>query len=78
MGLLTSLLTLPFSGPPRTALWAIEQVASAAEAELYDEGRIVAELRGLNAALDDGQITERQYEHAEAQLLERLAAARAR
>ncbi|QBI18687.1 gas vesicle protein [Egibacter rhizosphaerae] len=78
MGLIGSLLTLPVTGPARAGFWVVDQVVAAAEAELYDEGRIVAELRALAAEADAGRITEEEHAAAEEVLLERLMEARAR
>jgi hypothetical protein len=78
MGLLTNLLTLPVTGPVRAGWWVLERIVEQAEAELYDEGRILAELRALAAAVDDGSLSEEEHAAAEAVLLERLLEARAR
>lgn len=77
MGLL-SLLTWPVTGPLRGGWWAMEQVVAAAEAELYDEGKIVAELRSLAAEVEAGRLSEAEHAVAEEKLLERLMEARAR
>jgi hypothetical protein len=77
MGLL-SLLTLPVTGPARGGWWVMQQIVEAAEAELYDEGRITAELRALHAELDAGRLSEDDHAAAEEALLERLLEARAR
>ncbi|MBW3619316.1 MAG: gas vesicle protein GvpG [Actinobacteria bacterium] len=77
MGLLR-LLTLPITGPPRLGWWIIEQVVGAAEAELYDEDRIVAALRRLTAEVEEGRISEEEHAAAEGVLLARLAESRAR
>jgi hypothetical protein len=78
MGLLTNLLTLPVTGPVRAGWWVLERIVENAEAELYDEGRILAELRALAAAVDEGHLTEEEHAAAETVLLERLVEARAR
>ncbi|HWB70800.1 MAG TPA: gas vesicle protein GvpG [Egibacteraceae bacterium] len=78
MGLLRALLTLPVSGPVRVAWWVIDQVVAAAEAELYDEGRILEQLRLLADQVEAGEIDEEQHAAAEALLLERLVEARSR
>jgi hypothetical protein len=62
VGLISGLLTLPITGPARAGWWILEQVIGAAEAELYDEDKITAQLRALAA---------------EAALIERLVEARA-
>jgi hypothetical protein len=77
MGLITGLLTAPVSGPARAGWWIIEQVVAAAEAEHYDENRLVAALRELAADADAGRISEEEHAVAEAALLERLVEARA-
>ncbi|MDP8969450.1 MAG: gas vesicle protein GvpG [Actinomycetota bacterium] len=78
MGLITSLLTLPVSGPVKGARWVIDQLIAAAEAELYDERRILEQLRLLADQVEAGQISEEEHRAAEAVLLERLAEARRR
>lgn len=75
MGLLTSLLTLPVAGPIKGALWVMEQVHEAAEAEFYDPGAIKRALVVLERQLDAGEIDEETFEQAEALLLDRLEAA---
>jgi hypothetical protein len=77
MGLL-SLLTWPVTGPVRGGWWVMEQVVAAAEAELYDEGKIVAELRALATEVEEGRISEEEHAAAEEILLARLMEARAR
>lgn len=77
MGLL-SLLTFPVTGPARGGWWVLEQIVETAEAELYDEGRIVAELRALTADVEAGRISEEEHAAAEEILLARLMEARAR
>lgn len=77
MGLL-SLLAAPVTAPARAGWWVLEQVVAAAEAELYDEDRIAAELRQLAAAAEEGAIGEAEHAAAEEVLLERLLEARAR
>jgi hypothetical protein len=77
MGLL-SLLTFPVTGPARGGWWVLEQIVEAAEAELYDEGRIVAELRALTAEVEAGRISEEEHAAAEEVLLARLMEARGR
>jgi hypothetical protein len=76
MGLLR-LLALPVTAPARAGWWIVEQVLGAAEAELYDEDRIVAELRALADEVEAGRISEEEHALAETVLLERLMEARA-
>jgi hypothetical protein len=78
VGLIRGLITAPVAGPARAGWWVLEQVIGAAEADLYDEGRITAELRALAAAADAGELTEQEHAAAEAALIDRLVEARAR
>lgn len=71
------LLALPVIGPAQAGWWVLQQLVAAAEDELYDEDRIVAEIRALAAQLDEGHITEEEHAIAEEALLERLVEARA-
>jgi hypothetical protein len=77
MGLIRGLLTAPIALPARSGWWVIEQIVGAAEADLHDEGRLIAELRALAADADAGHISEEEHAAAEAVLLERLVEARA-
>ena len=77
MGLIRGLLTAPITVPTRAGWWILEQIVGAAEADMYDEGRLVAELRELAAQVEAGQISEEEHAVAEAVLLERLVEARA-
>ncbi len=72
MGLLTTLLTLPVSGPVRGAVWVLEKVHEAAEAQVYDPAAIKRELVDLERRLEAGEIDEAAFEAAEEVLLDRL------
>jgi Gas vesicle protein G len=71
MGLITGLLTLPLA-PVRGVGWVAEKVAEQAELELYDENRIMRELAELEAAHDQGQLSEEQFDADVDLLLQRL------
>ena len=77
MGLITGLLTLPLA-PVRSTVWLAERIQEQAEAELYDEDVIRAQLLDIDAAREAGEISEEEATQAEDQLLERLIAARDR
>lgn len=77
MGLLTTLLTLPISGPVRGAMWVAEKIHEAALSEFHDPRAIKAALTDLERALDAGEIDDDAYEAAESELLDRLEAAQA-
>jgi hypothetical protein len=71
MGLIGGLLSLPLA-PVRGVGWVFGQVMDEAEAQLYDPGRIRAELAEAEAALERGEIDEETYEAMERELLDRL------
>ncbi|HEX5493023.1 MAG TPA: gas vesicle protein GvpG [Mycobacteriales bacterium] len=71
MGLLSGLLMLPLL-PARGVGWVAAQAASLAEDEWYDTGRIRAELRAAAEALDEGHITEEEFDRVEDLLLDEL------
>jgi hypothetical protein len=71
------LLALPVTGPAKAGWWVLEQIIAAAEDELYDEDRIVAQIRALSDELEAGNITEEEHAFAEEALLEKLVEARA-
>jgi hypothetical protein len=78
MGLLTTLLTLPVTGPVKAGLWAVMQVAAEAERRYYDEGAIRRDLEELQRMADEGELSEEEYIRMEDALVERLIEARAR
>lgn len=77
MGLLTTLLTLPVSGPLKSVMWVAQKIHETAEAEFNNPAAIKAALAALEARLVAGEIDEDAFEAAEAALLDRLEAAKA-
>ena len=77
MGLITGLLTLPLA-PVRGTIWLAEQLATAADAELYDEDKIRRELLELDVLEADGLIDRDERAMREDELLVRLSIARRR
>ena len=75
MGLITGLITLPLA-PVRGTVWIAERILEQAERELYDERSIRAQLMAIEAAREDGTISEEEASRAEDELVERLLAAR--
>ena len=75
MGLISGLLLLPLA-PVRGTAWIAEQILEQAEAELYDDGVIQAQLMEIQAAREAGEIDEETAAEAEDILLERLIATR--
>jgi hypothetical protein len=77
VGLITGLLTLPLA-PVRGTIWLAEQLAEAAEAELYDEDKIRRELVELDLLEADGLLQADERRMREDELLARLSIARRR
>ncbi len=77
MGLITGLLTLPLA-PVRGTIWLAEQLAEAAENELYDEKKILRELMDLEMQEAEGVLAPEERRLREDDLLERLSVARQR
>lgn len=77
MGLITGLITLPLA-PVRGTIWLAEQLAEAADNELYDEKRILRELMELEMQEAEGMIAPEERQLREDDLLERLTVARQR
>jgi Gas vesicle protein G len=73
MGPLTTLLSLPVSGPLSGLGWIARQIAAAARQQMLDPKRIETALLLLERRLEDGQIDEATFEAEEALLLEELA-----
>ncbi|HLI52188.1 MAG TPA: gas vesicle protein GvpG [Thermomicrobiaceae bacterium] len=76
MGLISSLLLFPVAGPIQGLEFILEQIREEAEAAMFDEGRMQAELYELNLRRDLGEISDDEYEKLETELLERLSAIR--
>ena len=73
MGTLSTLLSLPVSGPLSGLGWIARQIAAAARQQMLDPKRIETALLLLERRLEDGQIDEATFEAEEALLLEELA-----
>ena len=77
MGLISGLLLFPITGPVHGLQFILEQIRNEAEAELFDEGRIQAELLNLNLLRDMGEISDEEYAAQEDALIEHLNMIRA-
>lgn len=71
MGLFTGLVTLPLA-PVRGVIWLAETLKEQAEAELYDPGRIAAEMQQVADEVASGTITEEEAAEREEELIHRL------
>jgi hypothetical protein len=72
MGILSKILLLPVTGPLDGTLWVADKLLEQAEAEIYDDGKVRAQLVELELRLDLGEIDEDAYLAAEELLLARL------
>ncbi len=70
------LLLSPITAPVAGFRFIMEQLVDMAEREVYDEGRIREELLLLQLRLEDGEITEEEYQDQEADIITRLRTAR--
>jgi hypothetical protein len=77
VGLFTGLLTLPLA-PVKGVVWLAETLTEQAEAQLYDPGRIAAEMQEVADAVAAGEITEDEAAAREDDLIRRLNEGRAR
>jgi hypothetical protein len=77
MGILTKLLLFPVMGPLDGTIWIAEQLLEQVEGEIYNEGKVRAQLMELELRLDLGEISEATYLAEEEVLLERMREIRA-
>lgn len=75
MLIVDDVLLFPING----VFWIFNEIYRAAEQELVNESEaLTAELQQLYAMLEAGRITEHEFDHQEAELLDRLDAIRER
>ena len=72
MGILRSILMSPVLGPIDGVLWLARTIEEQANAERWDEGKVIAGLQELELDLDLGKISLDEYETREAVLLQQL------
>lgn len=72
MGLLTSILTFPVSGPIAGIKWSLRQVQRVVDEELTDDTPIKQQLMELQLQLEMGEIDDDQYRARESDLMARL------
>lgn len=72
MGLFASTVGLPVLGPLKGLVWIAAKLMEQAEKEIYDEGAMRGRLAELELRYDLGEITGKEYEAREAELLEWL------
>lgn len=72
MGLLSSILLAPFTGPWQGTMWSLDKVQRAVEEELTDDTPVKEDLMNLQLALDMGEIDDDEYVRREAEIMQRL------
>jgi hypothetical protein len=72
MGMLSRALMLPILGPISGVLWIARTVGEHANAERWDEGKIIGALTELELELDLEKMGLEEYELREAALLHQL------
>ncbi|MDT8853867.1 gas vesicle protein GvpG [Paracoccaceae bacterium Fryx2] len=72
MSIILNTLLAPLIGPMKGLLWVAEQIKDQADAEIYDDSKILVELSELELRLDLGQIELEDFEAQEDVLLQRL------
>jgi Gas vesicle protein G len=77
VGLLSSLLTFPVSGPVAGIQWSLRQVQRIVDEELTDDTPIKQDLMELQMRLEVGEIDDDEYLRREADLMARLREVRA-
>lgn len=77
MGLLSSILLAPFTGPIDGAMWTIDKVQRAVEEELTDDMPIKEDLMRLQLELEAGDIDDDEYVVREGRIMDRLREVRA-
>ncbi|MFA1543592.1 gas vesicle protein GvpG [Actinomadura monticuli] len=77
MGLFSGLVTLPLA-PVKGVVWLAETLTEQAEAQLYDPGRIAAEMQQIADEAAAGEITDEEAAAREEELIQRLNEGRAR
>ena len=77
MGLLTSLLFFPVTGPVAGIRWTLGKVQRVVEEELVDDSAIKQELMELQMQLELGDIDDDEYAAGEARVMLRLREVRA-
>ena len=77
MGLLSGIFTLPLA-PVRGVTWVAEQMKQQAERQYYDLGTIQRQLADTDEAYEAGEISERERDAIQDDLLARLFEAQRR
>jgi len=72
VGLLSSILLAPFTGPWDGTMWTLDKVRRAVEEELTDDTQVKEDLMRLQLELEAGDIDDDEYLVQEAAIMARL------
>ena len=72
MGMLTTILFFPITGPVKGIRWSLNKVQTVVEEELTDDTAVKQELMELQMLLELGDIDDEEYVEREAALMARL------
>jgi len=72
MGLLSSILLAPFTGPIDGTMWTLDKVQRAVQEQLVDDTPIKEDLMRLQLELEAGDIDDDEYLVRETEIMRRL------
>jgi hypothetical protein len=72
VGLLSSILLAPFTGPWDGTMWTLDKVRRAVEEELTDDTTVKEDLMRLQLELEAGDIDDDEYVVREQAIMQRL------
>jgi len=72
MGLLSSILLAPFTGPIDGTMWTLDKVQRAVQEQLVDDTPIKEDLMRLQLELESGDIDDDEYLVRETAIMRRL------
>lgn len=72
MGLLSSILLAPFTGPWDGTMWTLDKVRRAVEEELTDDSAVKEDFMRLQLELEAGDIDDDEYIVREQAIMQRL------
>ena len=72
MGLLSSILLAPFTGPWDGTMWTLDKVRRAVEEELTDDSAVKEDFMRLQLELEEGEIDDDEYIVREQAIMQRL------
>ncbi len=72
MGLLSSILLAPFTGPWDGTMWTLDKVRRAVEEELTDDTAVKEDLMRLQLEVEAGDISDEEYLEREQAIMQRL------